>query len=173
MQILNNAQYKSGRIKPEQKRKDPQIDRGIATHNWIGKFFADHFGSGTIKAKVDGKKYYLNKASCFKLLHGSKKNAPQYASDQAIIDAINVIFKATKGSSSTSTVKTPSPSAPKKETLAEIGKDVKNTVDNVNAARNKLLAKFDFSSDDEPEASEIKAQENFDETGSPIKDLFQ
>lgn len=48
----------------------PKTNRGIATHHWLIRIFVDVFGSGTVKAKVDNKSYYLNKASCFKLIHG-------------------------------------------------------------------------------------------------------
>lgn len=47
---------------------DENLNRGIRTHNIIGKFFADIFGSGTVTVLINEKEYYLNRGSCFKLL---------------------------------------------------------------------------------------------------------
>lgn len=84
---IANAHIESGRLKPNVIQNNPQIDRGIEVHNRISKFFVDLFGSGTVQANINGKNYYLNKGSCYKLLHVSKKDAPA-----DLIAAINAVF---------------------------------------------------------------------------------
>lgn len=90
---IPNARISFGRLKPKHKQNSSQVNRGIALHNRIGKFFVDIFGSGTIKAKVEGKSYYLNKESCYKLLRDPKNPDIKYT-DAEIINALQNIFKA-------------------------------------------------------------------------------
>lgn len=143
--LISNAYIESGRLKPQSLQNKPNIDRGIAIHNRIGKFFANIFGSGTIKAEINGKKYYLNKGSCYKFLNVSKKNAPK--SDKELIQAINAVFerRLSKSDSTSQTIN----SSPQKKPLDDIYSDVKDRVEGVNEARNKLLAQFDGISEEE------------------------
>lgn len=85
------------RVIPSSKTADPKIARGVATHKFLGKYFADKFGSGTVAVEINNKKVYLNKGSCFKLLYGSDKLAPKKTdflnrSDDEIISALQDKF---------------------------------------------------------------------------------
>lgn len=87
---IGKAHIESGRLKPDTLQNNPKIDRGIAIHNRLVKFFSDHFGSGTIKANIKGKNCYLSKGSCYKILNVTKQDAPK--SNDELISAINAVF---------------------------------------------------------------------------------
>lgn len=144
--IINNAHIESGRLKPDTAQNNPKVDRGVAVFNKIGKFFADYFGSGTVKVSVQGNKRCLSKGSCYKLLNVSKQNAPK--SDEELIKAINAVFD-----------KNQSSSIPKKNNLDDIFSDVQDRVDNVNAARDKLLAKLDALDEEDSKSPEEAYEE--------------
>lgn len=65
---LENVRYKFGRIISENVDLPKKLNRGIETHGRIGKFFANQFGSGTLKVKVNDRDFYLNRGSCFKFI---------------------------------------------------------------------------------------------------------
>lgn len=67
--ILNNVYIApNSRIISDILPFDKELNRGIRTHNIIGKIFADIFGSGTETVIINNKKYYVNRGSCFNFL---------------------------------------------------------------------------------------------------------
>lgn len=68
MKLNNVAIAPNDRIISDYIPYDENLNPGIRTHNRIGKFFADIFGSGTVTVLINEKEYYLNRGSCFNLL---------------------------------------------------------------------------------------------------------
>lgn len=90
---INHAQISSGRASLSgPKSKDPQVDRGIATHSRLGAIIAKIFGSGTIKVIIDDKVCRLNKNSAKKFVYGFVKNAPKDLEDSDLIKAVQEKF---------------------------------------------------------------------------------
>lgn len=93
---INNAHISFCRLKPDKNIQNSQNQCGIATHRFLTKFFVDIFGSGTITAKVKGKTCYLNRGSCIKFLHGSKKYSHHYPTKMDLLEAIKRAFEEAK-----------------------------------------------------------------------------
>lgn len=69
MQLNNVSIAPNSRIISDILPFDKEFNRGIRTHNIIGKIFADIFGSGTETVIINEKKYYVNRGSCYKFLN--------------------------------------------------------------------------------------------------------
>lgn len=96
---LNNATFSHGRIIPLNTKFDPTTNNGINVHeNWFSRTLADLFGSGVVEVKIEGKSFYLNKASCFKLLKSLKvdestKKAADASTNDVSKELRNLLFR--------------------------------------------------------------------------------
>lgn len=101
---LDNVNLSHGRIIPSDTNYDSITNKGVNFHNnWFSRAFVRLFGSGVVKVHIDGTSFYLNKASCFKLVNSTKtidKSSKEYKNfivqnpDQIVIqvqEAINQI----------------------------------------------------------------------------------
>lgn len=69
---LNDVTFSHGRIIPSNTKYDPINNNGVNFHeNWFSRTLARLFGSGVVKTSINGTSFYLNKASCFKLVNST------------------------------------------------------------------------------------------------------